>query len=384
MEKKNTLYFNNQKLLVFFTCICWLSAKLISWKVWGKERLFPTLPVSDLLYIIPAWFHTLLFFVSIAMLVMIMFYPKKRTLLIILLISELAACLLDQNRWQPWEYQYIFTISVFIFCKDREQIKALLSFILIATYFFSGLHKLNNGFLYNMWDKMILSSFFNLNDQVIHHQPAIYYFGYLLGSVECISGFLLLFKRTRKVVVYVLIVMHLFILFILGPFGLNYNKVVLPWNMLMIGWLYVLYIREITIDMSFSFLWKGWGKMVILAWGIFPLLSFFGYWDNFLSGSIYSGNSPFLSICIKDDSKIPELQPYLERIDYNKICDGDRLLYVQNWGMQEMQIVSYPEMRAYKKFKEQWIKKYPLVNARFYLIYFTDSTNNKIELPSGK
>jgi hypothetical protein len=63
--------------------------------------------------------------------------------------------LFDQSRWQPWFYQYLAMLAALSgfysnSCEDRRG-AALhgCRLIVVAVYFWSGIHKLNAGFAYD-------------------------------------------------------------------------------------------------------------------------------------------------------------------------------------------------------------------------------------------
>src|SRR5690242_13786994 len=87
------------------TCLFWLIAKLISYKVWFTARVFPVVPVFNGLDHVPSFVHGGLYFLSLLLLVVVVSKPSNKYFIIALIISELCSCLLDYTRWQPWEYQ---------------------------------------------------------------------------------------------------------------------------------------------------------------------------------------------------------------------------------------------------------------------------------------
>ena len=116
--------------LIRLTCLFWIASKLICWKLWLADRLFPLIPPFDFLRL-PANMHYVLFGFSLATLVLLMISPRKRSFQIAAIVIEVISCLLDQNRWQPWEYQYIFTLFIFVANKkDEANVKPILIFLL--------------------------------------------------------------------------------------------------------------------------------------------------------------------------------------------------------------------------------------------------------------
>ena len=100
---------NNSKelLLIKLTALFWIFAKILSCKLWLTDRLFPIIPPFDFSPNLPNEVHFVIFLVSIFGLVSLVIFTTKKEIVLLVLITELASCLLDQMRWQPWEYQYI-------------------------------------------------------------------------------------------------------------------------------------------------------------------------------------------------------------------------------------------------------------------------------------
>src|ERR1700754_1431778 len=102
-------FFRNEDkstLLLRVTCLFWLLAKVISWRIWTTARLLPGIPFFECFDYVPGVIHTILFAVSIS-LILLLFLKNSKPYLVSLLGMEIISCLLDQNRLQPWEYQYV-------------------------------------------------------------------------------------------------------------------------------------------------------------------------------------------------------------------------------------------------------------------------------------
>lgn len=357
--------------LLNVTCIFWLFAKLIGWKVWTTYRLFPTAPLFESLDHMPPTVHLILFLLQLLFIALLLFPFKNKVVLIGLLAAEIFSCLLDQSRLQPYEYQYIFIIFIFLVnTNSRKFIPVAVIFILASTYFYSGLSKLNEGFIQVMWTKAILRSFLKLPPQVAGTWW-LYYSGYLAGIIELVAGAGLLFPRAQKTAATVLILMHFFILILLGPLGLRYNKIVWPWNVAMILYLYTLFLRKNERVFAIKPMFAGWNKLVFVAWGILPALNFISYWDYYLSSSIYSGRTPKMTICISDTAKCQTLKRFFQYNSSNN-CKGSAVINIQRWAMTEMNVTAYAEMRVYKILQTKLEKEYPA--GRLSYLYFIDSS----------
>lgn len=337
--------------------------------MWTACRLFPTAPVFESLDQIPPAIHIILLVLSLLCIAMLLFSGKNKFIMTGLLIVEICSCLLDQNRWQPYEYQCLFIIFIFLANSNKPKaILTLFTLILASTYFYSGLGKLNGGFLHSIWVQIILKSFLKVPSNITANHY-LYNAGYLLGLFELVAGIGLIFSKTKKAAAIALILMHLFILLLLGPLGgLNYNIIVWPWNMVMIAYLYLIFIKKQESTITLKYVFTGWNKVVFVAWCILPALHFVGYWDGFLSSSMYSGKAPRMVICIKDTTKCRQLQAFFGKEGY-KICNGQAYIELQNWAITETNAIPNPEIRIYKIIQKKLDKKYAAAGLTYFYYY---------------
>lgn len=350
------------------TALFWLIAKLISWNLWTGKRLFPLVPVFEFLNELPFWYHDILFFISLVCLGVLVIKPTK-TIAGILTFSELFSALGDQNRWQPWEYQYLFILFLFLLNKNQPlNFRSAVRLILISIYLFSGISKLNDGFLHSIWSGMLLRQYFGII-QVTSKTPFLYYAGFSVGFLEIICATGLLFKRSAGWSAGVLTGIHCFILLVLGPLGINYNAVIWPWNIAMIGYLYILFMHRSLDHLRWNDFKAGWNKLVIACWFILPSFNLFGWWDNYLSSVLYSGKLNDMVICIKNEASIfaKPFEPYFIH-DYKQLCDGDKMISVTKWAMKEMKVPVYPERRIFLKIEKSLKQKYNLSDSRYFLV----------------
>lgn len=59
------------------TCLFWLVAKIICWRLWLSDRLFPLVPPFDFL-VAPEYVHQGLFILSLAGLLLLLIFPIKK------------------------------------------------------------------------------------------------------------------------------------------------------------------------------------------------------------------------------------------------------------------------------------------------------------------
>jgi len=344
-------------LILKVTCLSWLLTKLITRRIWTVNRLLPTAPLSEYFDHVPAIIHLILFVLSITAMIWLTIKNNKY-ILTGLLIIEICSCILDQNRLTPPEYLYCFIIFIYTIHSNRpELIPASIGVLLVSTYFYGGLCKLNEGFLQLIWSKMFLRLFLKVPADIVA-QNWVYYSGYLLGIAELLGGIGLLFAKTQRRSAQSLIIMHLFILVFLGPFGLKGYMTLWPWNIAMIFFLYLIFLKKKEAVVVFPQVTKGWGKLIVLCWIILPVFSYWGYWDNNLSSNLWSGNVPRMIICIRDTSKCKPLQRFCSKKDIANVCHGQGKIDIQYWAISETGVAAYSQSRTYhimqKKLEAQY------------------------------
>lgn len=338
------------------TCFAWAIEKLLSWRIWTTYRMLPTIPVVRILGEVPAFVHTLLF-ASSMLLISVLIFKANRRLMAILLALEVFQCILDQNRVQPWEYQYFFIVALFTFYPGNKRILvSSVALVLTSTYFYSGINKLNGGFLQSVWSNLILGQFLHL-PAYLRHQAWLFYSGYAAGLLEAILGLGLLFKWAQKRSAILLILMHLVILSIWGPFGLRGYQILWFWNASMIALLYLVFVRS-EVDFR-PVLANAWKKPVILFWAVLPALSLAGLWPKYLSSNMFSGNTLRMVICIQDLGPHKALMRFSAPSDPACICGGSLKVDLQTWIVRETRVSVNPERRLMLQMQQRLREQYP-------------------------
>lgn len=350
----------NSSFLLKLVCACWLVTKLICYKLWLAGRFFPLVPVHDALQQVPPIMHSLLFAVSLGCMLLVWIFPNRKVA-VILLLSELLSCMLDQNRWQPWEYQFICMLGAFVFITDEKKRVQAWQIIMVGIYFFSGLSKCSSYFIHNVWDYLFLRELAGIHNAGRWLLRA----GYALPLLEMLAAAALCFKPTRKAAVWFLCAMHLLNLLVFGPAGININAVIWPWNVLMPFLLIGLFYNSSLHLFERPALKPVYTMLMLLAWWMLPWLQLAGLWDRYLSGVLYSGRNEQLFICTNDLGASYRLANCITIA--GKGMDCNTAISTYKWGMQEMNTAPYPETRVFKAIAASWNKTYPKAINHFYL-----------------
>jgi hypothetical protein len=339
------------RLITRITAAACLCSMLLCYKLWLNERTFPLSPVLGFLSSLQHPFDIILFVLSCICLAGIVLLRKPQLLTRVFLGLSLILALGDQNRWQPWFYQYVLMFVILSFfdfrCDDPKQQKAIVNtfrIMVASVYFWSGLQKLNPHFLQDTFPWLMEPFTNRLGPGSLDHFT---FFGYSFPAIEILTGVLLLFRPTMKLAVLSAILMHCFILLILSPFGHNYNPVVWPWNLAMISFVLILFRNKCSLllsDVRMALQYNS-VRFVLILFSLMPLFNFFNLWDSYLSHNLYSGNTSngviYLSDAVKN--KLPaEIQLYAKgEMDQNQIV-------IKYWGMMELNVPAYPEKRNFE------------------------------------
>jgi hypothetical protein len=355
---------------------------LASAPVWFNSRLYPLTPITSWFPIFPAPWDKCLFGLLLATLVAAGWLYRK-AVIAFLALSFFAFCE-DQNRGQPWLYMYWVMLLLTLFPPPVSIAACRLG--MTAVYVWSGLQKCNTRFF-----KVVPSSFIS----PVHnwHLPPILI--RLLEACVAASPFIeiaialaLWIPGARRPAIAVVALLHLGALLFLGPFARNYNTVVWPWNLAMIGLIWILFStarffpRPATISLPapsklspkkspsaertaasgfhidlgqcFRELLRCKPALIIVAlFALLPVLSFAGKWDSYFSFALYSENQAIANVFVTKefgDGLPAEMRGYVKPFlqDYDPVHQGAHGFAFEQWCYETMHVPPLPEPRSFR------------------------------------
>jgi hypothetical protein len=157
----------------------------------------------------------------------------------------------------------------------------------------------------------------------------------------------LLTRRFRRASLIAAVAMHLFILAMFGPMGLNWNNIVWPWTAAMA-------IFDVLLFSGAEFSWREivWSRRdprhvaAIVLFAILPALSFLNLWDSYLSSALYSGNLTEAQIYLSDAGKASLPAAIAARAVHTS--PDTNVVNLQRWVIEDLNVTPYPETRVYK------------------------------------
>jgi hypothetical protein len=346
VEGRASRVFWLKSTVVLVFCIgLWMSRAL-----WIGPRSFPLTPLSSALPVIGDAVALDLYVALFVLAAIALVAPKPGWPVAAFLAVIAAFCLMDQARWQPWVFQYSFLLGATALYSwngadaDGEKRALNIARLIVAfTYIYSGLQKINLNFMENDFPWLVRP----VTDLLPSTAHVLHGFGMAAPFVQVAFGIGLLTRRFRRASLILAVAMHLFILTMFGPIGLDWNKIVWPWTAAMAVFDVLLFSGA-----EFSWreiVWSGRDRFHLAAIALFailPALSFFNLWDSYLSSALYSGNLTEAQIYLSDAGKASLPAAIMSRAVHTS--PGTNVLNLQRWAIEDLNVMPYPETRVYK------------------------------------
>lgn len=279
-----------------------------------------------------------------------------RPAVIFFLFGTAVLFLFDQNRCQPWFYMY-WVMLLLTLLREKESLLGC-RMTVSTVYLWSGIQKCNLVFFHAVvpWFAHPTSNWLPKD-----YLPAIQWVVASAPFVEIFIGLALWISWTRRFAILAVILVHVAALIFLGPLGHKYNLVVWPWNLAMIALVLILFPLG-SLEGKFSDLRRlpigfALGSLVSLL----PFLSYFGWWDSYMSFSLYSGNLATADVYIADSfrQRLPlSMQEFVHPLDqYDATIQGPYVFDHQAWAMSVLGTPPLPEPRGFRVMF-QYLKQY--------------------------
>ncbi len=343
---------------------------IVSWRLWTADRLFPQVPLFDNMPLIPVPYDKILFGLLIALPVLLLLFRKPRFIIISLLLVGVYMVLTDQNRLQPWFFQYLIMLFVLVFYnwrvdepRDYTVVMTTLKIVIAATYLWSGIQKLNPGFMAETWPWLIKPI---ENICTAETCNVIYNMGWGIPYIELLISVCLFFPNAKRIAIPVAVFMHFIVLVLLVAH--SYNPVVWGWHITMIMLVYFMFAGQAEskyYNISYLFGFKPVYAVIVMC-ALMPLFSLINKWDTSLSAGLYPGNTPNADIYLSDAAK-SKLPYYLKYFTISETKNVN-VLHIKNWAMQEMGVPGYPGERIFEAV-EHYIKQITCCDDEVSLIY---------------
>jgi hypothetical protein len=346
--------------------------------LWINSHSFPLLPITSWFPILPSPWDKALFLLMLASLVAAVWF--HRPAVIFLLVAALFRFFEDQNRGQPWFYMYCVMMLLSLL-PDTIALAACRVALSVA-YIWSGIQKFNSRFFKVVPEMFVPAGLWHMPASLIE---ALRTMIAAAPFLELAVGLLLWVSITRPISIGAAIALHLAALVFLGPLANNYNWVVWPWNLAMIGLVWTLFAGRRPLDgrpaekaaaqtkspspkkqlakkgkaialleQTFTKLRLSKLAMTVLAlYSLLPILSYSGRWDSYFSFCLYSENAAVANVFVSEAfrERLPSpLRSYVQRFPaaYDPQRQGPFTFSFQAWGYEELHVPPISEVRNFR------------------------------------
>ncbi|MGI8468746.1 MAG: hypothetical protein ACR2N3_09855, partial [Pyrinomonadaceae bacterium] len=339
------------KFLRITICLGLLVGIVCSHEAWFPVyRSFPRVPfvfaLPENFVLLYEWLFSSILVIS---LILIIFSRRPKIFLAVVISSLVLLAFFDYLRLQPWTYQYLLILAVF-YWHDWEtdgksagnQTLGLVQIIIAGLYIWSGVQKMNFTFSRELLPNLLMP-LQNLFPSI--HLP-FQFLGIAIPLTESLIGCGLLFRGTRNLAVCLAVLMHSFVLTLL--IVRDYNSIIWVWNFTLIFavvfafWRNPVSLRKTITSGKFTFV-----KLIVFAGVLLPILSFFGWWDMFLSGALYSGNVEIPVIRINEN--VFEKLPPTAKSTVFQTKSGQQMLPLFEWSIADTNAPVYLEQRVFRQ-----------------------------------
>lgn len=351
---------------------CWAAFNLVlialTWRLWFVSANYPGVPVLGPNFVdsrVVLWTASIALIFSLV--VVCLRRQTFRPMWWIVFLAHAVGFFFDQHRLQPWAYQTALYALVFVQV-GRPSERKLLTLVAASIYFYSALGKLDYQFLHTVGQEFLATLM-----APIGGIPESWGLGLrvriasIFPVTELVLAIGLFVPATRRLAGIGVMGMHITLLAILGPWGLNHSFGVLGWNLVLLAQAYVLFVsqrssteRTKESDQPSTVVSEGnsastnstdlpppisWLSLLVVFLALTaPLLERKGYWDHWLSWSLYSPHTSRVELDVHQTviEKLPiEIKQHLDDQD----GDGWYRFAMSQWSLESRGVPIYPQAR---------------------------------------
>ena len=342
------------QLLLRIASVGLLLLGIVTWRIWIPTDSFPQIPLFAFACVWPPQLDVILVATVAMGLVFITIYPAQRYTKPVLALVCSGIVLLfvgDQHRIQPWAYLGTLTLAVGL---GGEKVSfGLLRMLFVSVYVYSAINKIDYAFSQQMGRQFVETSLRLVNlDPKLVASSTITNLAIGLPIFELVVGFGLIVSRTRQPAVCLAVILHVAMIAVLGPLGLQHKPGVLIWNALFAIEVSILFWHESKIHDA-----SGEPKAVRTSFGhrlaaclaasaiLLPLLEFANIYDHWPSWALYSERTERIQVHLHID-KIQRLPADINKhVGKALPLSSWRNFYVEQWSLDATAAPVYPEDR---------------------------------------
>ena len=310
-----------------------------SWPLWsGSNRTFPQIPLWGAPGLPDVASGSALAGIGLILLLFLLWKPAARPIILGVIVWFTLLALLDLNRLQPWLYLYL-ALWTFSLIDPAEALKGQ-QWAIAAIYVWGGIWKCTPYFAEDnfAWFCQAFSW-----SKPLGQFPAL---GYVTAALETLIGLGLLWTRTRRPAKIVCWVFHGWIILAISPLGLNWNAVVLPWNLAMTALVWAVFWHPAATPLP-----RRLPAFFLTIWiWIAPLLSTLGWAPRAMAWTMYSNTQPEWNLYVEQGLVCDRLNPIWSEYAY----DRKSKLLLDDWAMADLHTPAFNSAFSMRKLGRYW------------------------------
>ena len=291
--------------------------------------------------------------------------PRRRGLWLAVAFLLLGLWLGNQHRIQAWAFQF-FLLALLYAAFGARDIRRCASWLFASVYVHSAWSKFDHSFQSTLGPDFV-SVALGLAGRTVEPDQ-VKHLAWILPACELLVGVMLLvpWRPVRKPAVFMAMFLHVQLLAVLGPWGLNHHWGVLLWNSFFLVAVPILFwpappdwpaaspaeegARQTRLSrqadsgrLSSPFV-RGAVYAVVTMACLLPTTQRWGYWDHWPSWGLYSPSNPRVLMWVSraESGRLPaRLQPLLE--------ETDETLWLRvplgAWSLEAVNAPIYPQDR---------------------------------------
>lgn len=290
-------------------------------------------------------------------------YRSSASSLVVLMASA-SLVALNQQRLQAWAYLLMLFTTVIVSSPPERAVKHL-RWLLISLYCYSALGKFDSQFVHTVGQQLLDVGLGLLGGSIESLTPTGRWVLVLLfPTFELAVAIGLAWPKTRRLAGLIAILLHLGLIVLLGPLGLNHRPSVLVWNVqvaLQAYWLFCLRgssdsaaeatsVAPSAATERRSARIAAWvGQLTVWTAMTMPLGERLGCWDHWPSWALYAPHSS--RALMEVSAPAVERLPAALRALMADQPDGDDSLTIwrevpmDRWSLQALDTPIYPQAR---------------------------------------
>jgi len=261
--------------------------------------------------------------------------------------SLLLAFLFDQHRLQPWAYQSALYALVFA-SMPASAARRWLTPLAASVYLYSAAGKLDFQFTHTVGQDFLSAAAAPLGGLPEAIGPtARVRLAFLFPAIELAIGLGLLVPKTRRIAGVAAAIMHVALVGALGPWNLDHSLGVLTWNALLIVQACFLFVRREAAAGDGET--AGWlavaARAAVCLAVVLPIAERTGYWDHWLSWSLYSPHNSRVDVEIHGAAAEDLSETARRYLEPDADGDGWRSFAIDRWSLERLGAPIYPQAR---------------------------------------